>query len=187
MPGFNPLVGIPVVHANPPQEQQCQDLHVSIPWSGFRSFTRLRADNSSSPGRFNPLVGIPVVHASGNSRASVPKYTFQSPGRDSGRSRWPELSGPTGDSWFQSPGRDSGRSRTRVRRRRPAAAEVSIPWSGFRSFTLRSVSPRSMALKFQSPGRDSGRSRSSWYITPASCSIVSIPWSGFRSFTPVGR
>ncbi len=61
---------------------------------------------------------------------------------------------------FQSPGRDSGRSRQVAQAARLEQIFVSIPWSGFRSFTLEmDVSGEATHMRFQSPGRDSGRSR----------------------------
>ncbi len=159
--GFNPLVGIPVLHAplapscwprcswfqspgrdsGPSRRQFITDgsrsRAVSIPWSGFRSFTL-------------------TVPSSFARRATL----FQSPGRDSGPSRAPARTWPSRTARFQSPGRDSGPSRLSSALCNWSIAPVSIPWSGFRSFTLaESVAERNRPLVFQSPGRDSGPSR----------------------------
>ncbi len=158
---FNPLVGIPVVHATSPRAVPMVACRVSIPWSGFRSFTHvlLLATHPQLAG-FNPLVGIPVVHATRTRRE-----------RDSLRCFNPLVGIPVvharrtappcvGSSAFQSPGRDSGRSRVVPTLHESAPTPVSIPWSGFRSFTQLDN------------------------IARAAADIVSIPWSGFRSFTP---
>ncbi len=185
---FNPLVGIPVVHAarvvddNPlrrvavfqsPGRDSGRSRRifkvrtgkngpkVSIPWSGFRSFTLVPL----AVGGIAPYVSIPW---SGFRSFTLPRSRrpcrrqaqFQSPGRDSGRSRYIAQQERAAYAVFQSPGRDSGRSRRFLTENKLAHREVSIPWSGFRSFTpppARCATPG--PPQFQSPGRDSGRSR----------------------------
>ncbi len=207
---FNPLVGIPVVHAIGRREFAQSLSHVSIPWSGFRSFTpscamflarkstvsipwsgfrsftphRRHPEGAGRPG-FNPLVGIPVVHALHAPHEDQVEHAFQSPGRDSGRSRqaaqevavglrigFNPLVGIPVVHARRRPAMTGGRSgfnplvgipvvhAMRDCDRLTDEERVSIPWSGFRSFT-------------QARAGEGNRDR-----------LVSIPWSGFRSFTP---
>ncbi len=136
---FNPLVGIPVLHG-PPTAICSRGSAVSIPWSGFRSFTEHRGSKGryeavevsipwsgfrsftgcTAPARpcppsgFNPLVGIPVLHGTGTGGLRFLCTVFQSPGRDSGPSRYFSCDRFLAMRMFQSPGRDSGPSRDAV-------------------------------------------------------------------------
>ena len=160
--GFNPLVGIQIVHSGQ-RSRRSASAPVSIPLSGFRSFTlRLRAVRRAQQPGFNPLVGIQIVHSLTPIRAlariavSIPLSGFRSFTLDHRRRAVPDV-------------------------------PVSIPLSGFRSFTPAVAPRRGSKFQFQSPCRDSDRSLKERQDHEATTDVVSIPLSGFRSFTPRRR